>query len=465
MYRAHDSYNDFTGPAATSEGLLTVAAGGNTGSTSLTAIDLAGPTLRCDLTSQTLCPSILALDPTDDQEPLTYTYSFSVSQRFPGNSVFDIAYVGNQSTHLLTDNAASNAVQVQDLRDINAVPVGSFFKADPNPASQYFGQIFSPGSIAQVQQNDYRPYPAYDHIGIPRHITYSNYNALQVQWNKQKGKLNYGLNYTFSKSLGIRGAYQNGVAGDPTNLRKNYGWLSFDRTNIGTASYSYDEGAYFHFEKRFLNAITNSWFISGITSLQSGPNLQAVYEPNLGIQGFTSSSFGGASCNGACNINNQTILGTADVALQPILRPSTLCPSGNPATGLAKHQYINGNCFGIGPQGVNGPTNYPYLHGPAYFSSDLTLAKNVALKDSRSMQFRLAAFNFLNHPLQSFSSRFPAEANLRLYDPNFVGFSGVQLVNGTNPGGSCSDDGSECFGYAGFKTGRRVLEVSARYNF
>ncbi len=473
MFRAHDSWNDFTGPSETAQGILTVASGGTTGSTTFNSIDQAGPSLRCDLTSQTLCPSILALDPKDDQQPLTTTYSFSVSQRMPGNSVFDIAYVGNQSNHLLTDNASTNAVQTEDLRDINAVPVGSFFKPDPNPASMYFGQIFNPSSIAQVQQNDYRPYPAYDHIGIPRHITYANYNALQVSLNKQQGHLSYGLNYTWSKALGVRGAYSNGTAGDPTNLRANYGPLAFDRTHIVAASYSYDEGVHFHSGNRFLRGALNSWLFSGITNLQAGPNLQAVYYPNLGLQGFASSSYGGNTCTAgttagvstACSINNQVILGTADVMLQPILRPSDGCPSGNPTRNLKMHQYINGACFGLGPQGINGPPNLGYIRGPAFFNSDLTAQKTIPLKDVRNLQFRVAAFNFLNHPLTSFSARFPAEANLRFYDPNNAGFGAVQIVNSTTPGGNCSAAGSQCFGYAGYKTGRRVMEVMVRYNF
>jgi hypothetical protein len=482
MYRAHDSWNDFTGPAETAQGIVTVAAGGNSGYTTLSAISASGATLRCDLTSQTLCPSIIALDPSDNQQPLTETYSFSVTQRMPADAVFDIAYVGNQSTHLLTDNASTNAVQVEDLRDINAVPIGSFFKPDPNPASADFGKTFSPQNISQVDQNDYRPYPEYAHIGIPRHITYSNYNALQTSLNRQQGHLNYGLNYTFSKALGVRGAYNNGIAGDPTNLRANYGPLSFDRTSIVAASYSYDEGAHFSFKSRFLSGLSNNWLVSGITNLQSGPNLQAVYYPNFNLQGFSSSSYGGATCsapnsntsmpgsnsglpNYYCNINNQNILGTADVMLQPTIRPGNGCPSGDPRSNLAKHQYVNGNCFGLPAEGVNGPTNLPYLHGPAFFNSDLTLQKTIPFNEGRNFQLRVAAFNFLNHPLTSFSSRFPSEANLRFYDPNDAGFAGVQLVAGQNPGGSCSDAGSECFGYAGFKTGRRVLEVSGRYNF
>jgi hypothetical protein len=167
----------------------------------------------------------------------------------------------------------------------------------------------------------------------------------------------------------------------------------------------------------------------------------------------------------ACQISNVQILGTPDVALQPTMRPAAGCSSGNPTANLQKNQYINGQCFGLPSQGVNGPANLGYIHGPGYFVSDLTLAKTVPLKESRSLQFKLAAFNFLNHPLPSFSSRFPQEANLRFYDPNFAGYSGVQLVANSNPNGSCSAAGSLCFGYAGYKTGRRVLEITARFNF
>ena len=479
MYRNHDSVNDYTGPAQTAQGVVNVSAGGTGGAFLLSSVASTGAQLACNANTQTLCPSILALDPKDDQQPLTETYSFSVSQRMPGSSVFDIAYVGNQSSHLLTDNASQNVVQAEDLRDINAIPIGSYFKPDPNPSSQFFGQSYSPNAppnnatLQEQISNDYRPYTNYTHIGIPRHITYANYNALQVNFNRQKGALNYGLNYTWSRAQGIRGAFSNGTAGDPTNLRANYGPLAFDRTNIVAASYSYDDGDRFHFHSRLANALSNHWMISGITNLQSGPNLQAVYMPNLLLSGFATSSYSGNTCTAgtaagqaqACTIDNVHILGTPDVMLQPALRPSAACPSGNAATGLHQHQYVNGDCFGLPAYGVNGPTSLGYLRGPAFFNSDLTLQKTITLHDGHNFQLRAAGFNFLNHPLVSFSSRFPKEANLQFYDPNFTGFSGVQLANGDTNNQNCSAAGSNCFGYAGYKTGRRVMEVSLRYNF
>ena len=480
MYRSHDSVNDYTGPAQTAQGVVNVSAGGLGSAFRLSQVASIGAGLACNQNTQTLCPSILALDPNDDRQPLTETYSFSVSQRMLRNSVFDIAYVGNQSKDLLTDNASQNVVQAEDLRDINAIPIGAFFKPDPNPSSPFFGQSYSPNAgpntptAQQTIQNDYRQYTNYTHIGIPRHITYANYNALQVNFNKQKGALNYGLNYTWSRAQGVRGAFSNGVASDPTNLRANYGPLAFDRTNIVAASYSYDEGTPLHTHSRFLNGIGNRWLISGITNLQSGPNLQAVYSPNFEMSGVATSSYSGNTCisgvstssnnNQACTIDNTHLLGTPDVTLQPTLRPGAGCPSGNPSTNLHKHQYVNGNCFGLPPFGVNGQVNLGYLRGPAFFNSDLTLQKTIPF-GAQNIQLRAAAFNFLNHPLVSFSSRFPQEANLRFYDPNYAGYAGVVLAQGDQGTTTCSNAGSQCFGYAGYKTGHRVMEVSIRYNF
>jgi hypothetical protein len=481
MYRSHDSVNDFNGPVETAQGVVNVSAGGQGGAFPLSSIAAMGATLACNTNTQTLCPSILALDPTDNQQPLTTTYSFSVSQRMPGRSVFDIAYVGNQSHDLLTDNASTNAAQAEDLRDINAIPVGAYFKPDPNPTSPYYGQTFSPygtnnvsAALQEEISNDYRKYPEYTHIGVPRHIAYANYNALQANYTKQTGAFNYGFNYTWSKAQGIRGAYSNGLAGDPTNLRADYGPLAFDRTHLVAASYSYTIDTPLHFRSRLVNSLGNRWLISGITNLQSGPNLQAVYSPNLMLTGVATSSYSGNVCSAntqagstsACTIDNTHILGTPDVMLQPVLRPGTGCPTGNPTANLHYHQYVNGNCFGLPPEGVNGQTNLGYIRGPAFFNSDLTLEKKIPFSGQRSLQFRIAGFNFLNHPLVSFSSRFPSEANLQFYDPNLAGFAGVVLTNGDQtPGSNCSAAGSHCFGYAGYKTGARVLEISARYNF
>ncbi len=79
----------------------------------------------------------------------------------------------------------------------------------------------------------------------------------------------------------------------------------------------------------------------------------------------------------------------------------------------------------------------------------------------KNIELRASAFNFLNHPITAFSSRFTQEATLQMHGNSFADAS---LLNGGTPQ-ACSVKASPCFGYAGYKTGRRVLEISGRFNF
>jgi hypothetical protein len=462
MYRSHDSWNDFSPDAGTSQGLVVSSAGG--AGISLAGVDKTegNGTLFCNASGTTGCPTIAATDPTDNEQPLTMTYSFTVSQQAPWGSAFEIAYVGNQSQDLLTDSIQTSVPGVPyDMRNINAIKLGAMFLPDPNPdpgstacnGAPCYGQILNPQSTNVSQQNDYRPFPFYTDIMVSRHIVWANYNALQTSWNRQKGRLNYGLNYTWSKALGVRGGYNNGWTSDPTNMRADYGPLAFDRTQVFNASYSYDEGALFR-KGRVLNGFINGWFLSGITNVQSGPNLQAVYSPDLALTGIVGSTANGT----ALNINNLTLLGTPDVTLMPTL-------TCNPAAHLQKNQFVNGQCFGIAPYGQNGPANLGYIRGPKWLNSDLTLQKRILLTEKRNVELRVSGFNFLNHPVTSFSSRYTNEASLEMHGNDFASAT-LQNGTNTNPGGpSCSAWGTTCFGYAGYKTGRRVIMLSAKFNF
>jgi hypothetical protein len=143
-------------------------------------------------------------------------------------------------------------------------------------------------------------------------------------------------------------------------------------------------------------------------------------------------------------INSQSILGTASTNVQ--LNPILTC---NPRSGLASHQYINGNCFAVPTVvGQNGPTVLPAFYGPAYFNSDLGVFKNFQISERTKLQIRAQAQNFLNHPLYSF----PNTNNLTL---NFVQ---------ATPGGPITQNNSE-FGITNYKQGSRVIEMVAKFYF
>ena len=348
------------------------------------------------------------LDRNDDQQPLTQSYSFTISERV-GGGVLEASYVGNQTKYLY-ENAFGN---------INAVPYGTLLKvADANNAKYDLS----------------RPNQYYQDIKVGRNDAYSNYNSFQTGYTNHKGRGTYLLNYTFSKALGINaGSGLGGSTGGAANnlsIDQNYGPLSFDRRHIFNAAYSIELPSPVQ-GNVIAKGLVNGWQISGITQFQSGVNLQLQNGSiNFNFNPPTGTLTGGQ------NLSARTVSGTESIVLMPTL----LC---NPGSNLQDHQFINGACFGLPSPGNNGPNIIPAVYGPAFLNSDLSLFKNFQISEHRKLQFRFNAFNFLNHPLYSFGH----DNNLNLS----LDSSG-KLTNSN-------------FGYTTNKVGRRVIQMAVKFYF
>lgn len=393
--------------------------------TFLSQID-AGKNVQCANTGSGIT-SGGAVDPNDRVEPKTYTYNFTVSQQLVRKSILELTYSGSQSSDL-----------INPLGDVNKIGIGAFLKPDPNPASPDYGKTFSIDNIKDTVLQDYRPLTHYTSMNVIRHGAWANYNALQVSWLKQQGALTYNFNYTWSKTLGINGSQ------DPINIQNDYGLLGQDRTHALNVSWAYEIGNHFH--NRLEAVALNGWLISGIDTLQSGAPLQQSFSKNLGFQGSN-------RLPKYNTISSTYYLGTPDYTLMPVL-------TCNPAGGLSGGQYINPKCFAAPatPQfdsngvlialGGQGPYNMPYLHGPAYFTNDLSLARTIRITEHQNAQIKFTGLNFINHPLTSFDQNNANNLNL-----NFT--NGAPVASGTG----------WVYGVPNEKFGRRVLEITARYNF
>ena len=92
----------------------------------------------------------------------------------------------------------------------------------------------------------------------------------------------------------------------------------------------------------------------------------------------------GAEPNG---INNYGV-DEPDVAAGP------LNLNHNPRNG---QPYFNAGLFSENALGTPGDASRRYFHGPGMENFDMALLKNLRLTESKSVQFRLEAFNVLNH--------------------------------------------------------------------
>jgi hypothetical protein len=289
----------------------------------------------------------------------------------------------------------------------------------------------------------FRPYQNYGKALIEvTHGSYSNYNAFMATWQKTAGRVTFATNYTFSKLLGIRDGQTNNGNGDgrtvaPFRIRDNYGVLSYDHTQIFNASYIFNLPDPVH-GNPFLGAVANGWQIAGITQLQSGPPLQPLTDGNL---------------RASLPISSQRILGT-EGRTSPLM-PYLTC---NPTSGLGDGQYFNPSCFAVPTEvGVNGPYVWPYLRGPAYVNSDLSLYKNFKLTERQNIQFRVSAFNFLNHPLRQFEKT----------DDTTLRFERVagQAADLPLDQVQYTQINANFTGKPAYTVGRRVFEFALKYTF
>jgi hypothetical protein len=347
-----------------------------------------------------------AVDSKDNTDPVTDSYSFTLSQRVPGSAILEIAYVGNQSRNIANSSGAGS--------DLNLVPVGAML------SSKNGGK--DPSSL---NANNFRPLQGFADVNLATNNLYANYNSLQVKYMRTKGRAVISANYTFGKAMGIVGATL-----DSFNLNNDYGVQASNRTHIANAAYSYDFGRVVR--NKLAGGALNNWQISGVTQLQSGVNLTGQRSQTFSMT-LNSAKIPGTTFN----ITNQSLLGTPNITLSPTL-------TCNPGANLAPHQYINASCFSFPNQiGENGPTTLPVLYGPAYFNADLGIFKNFQFKEQKKLQFRINGYNFLNHPLWSFNG-----GNLNL------GFNG-----------STGQVNTPLFGTVTTKQGHRIVQLAVNFYF
>jgi hypothetical protein len=351
--------------------------------------------------------SIQGLNPKDDKSPYTDSYSFTIAQKVPWSGLMEFSYVGNTSNDILnTGNAGIN---------INAIPYGTLNKGGGNPTDSGY-------------QNSVRLYKLYGDINIVNHNLSANFNGFQWTYLRSKGRYNINANYTFGKG------FDNNRLQDTFNLQNNYGVQQGNRTHIFNMAYSVELGN--PTKNKLAGGFVNGWQLSGIMQIQSGANLtmnEGNGAFNYQLPSGTPITIGGT----AYGISNQTILGTTDMTLMPYV-------TCNPSSGLGSHQYVNGNCYKMpSTMGLNGPSVGPIAYGPAYFNADLGLFKNFQFTESRKLQLRFNAYNFLNHPLWSF----PNNSDLTL---NFNA-AGVNQNN--------------LFGVTTEKNGRRIVQCAIKFYF
>jgi hypothetical protein len=462
VYRFAGQYNDYAGALTTAQHVVTYNLPGQKSVLLKQIASLAAP--KCTAPPCGLTGSQSGLDASDYGVPITYAWNLTIDHHFKWNTLLDVAYVGNTSSQILDNGETIEGSGFTGLADQNKTPIGAFFAPDPktgvtsnnpenlskqidgtstgNTAADYhpFGYAYSTSTVTEAKSNQY-----------------SNYNGLQVAYLKETGHLTFDFNFTWSKTLGTV------LQENPFVVRAgNYGAAPIDRPYVFNSSYTYQVGD-FHHGGAIVGAILSGWSISGISTWQAGGSLLAELGnnvPNFGLsEGYDPATLpANHNATGvSTGISSATYYGTdAALAIQPVL-------TCNPNQGLAKYQRIQLKCFaapaigGIDTIGQFGGQKYPYMSMGSYFDNDLALARTIHIHNTQNVQFRVQAFDWLNHPLPEFSSA--SQVTLHY----LVNYETKAIALNTTSGNT-----SPTFGYMDTKTAlpySRTLELNVKYVF
>jgi len=210
------------------------------------------------------------------------------------------------------------------------------------------------------------PFDSYGHINQLNSIANANYNSLQTElrlrtWHGLSGQ----FAYTWAHALDMDTDYRHVLPLDSSNLKAEYGNSDFDTRHNFTSFFTYDvpKAGWTH---GWSDRLVNGWQVSTLISLHSGQPFGGSPRPGLNVTG---DPFAGVSH--AFNKSGVTWI-----------NPSVFCTPG--AAGC------------LGPTNPLGDLTRNKYYGPNFKDVDLSIIKNIPLRERLKIQVRAEMYNLFN---------------------------------------------------------------------
>jgi hypothetical protein len=267
--------------------------------------------------------------------PSSLQWNVAVEQTLSPNQTFKVTYLGSAGRRLLRDDLISN----------------------PNP----------------ILSNLY----------LTRNSGYSNYHALQLQFQR---RLSHGLqalvSYSWSHSVDTNSSDVTNVLGWSTllpstlyNPRQDYGNSDFDIRHSFSAALTYNIPTS-RIQNSLLQSVLHKWSIDSISSARTGTPFNVLYKPaspGVFVNGF------GAPIQ----------FRPDQVSGQPVYIQDPNAPGGERLNAAA---FTVPSVLQQGSEGRNNIRGFPLVQ------TDLALRRQFGITEHANLQFRAELFNILNHP-------------------------------------------------------------------
>ena len=323
---------------------------GNTAISALAPNFVPGPTVK-NLSPSSINPNFTNAD--------IQSWNLNIQQGIGNSMALQVGYFGSKGTHLQVDRNINQFAVLGNAATRPFVALSPSSPILPSGASCTTGTQAACNTLANS-------------VLFKDSSANSTYNALWVTFNR---RLSHGLqfngSYTWSHSIDDVSRNSNGVAAiqDSYNFANDKGNSDFDARHRIVVNAIYD----LPFKG---NRLVSGWEAASIVQWQTGNPFNIVI-PTNGI-------------NGVSNSVNPLLVGPIVVTGNPLGQWIQPGPGGSYAS-----------TFAIQPSGA--PTTMGTLarnavYGPGFTNVDVAVVKNTKITERTNFQFRVDAFDVLNHP-------------------------------------------------------------------
>jgi Carboxypeptidase regulatory-like domain/TonB dependent receptor len=301
----------------------------------------------------------------DNKLPYEHHYDFSIQRQIGNSSLLTMAYVGTAGHHLIAQVEANPGNAALCLATPGCGPFGEdsiYDLADgqvvngTRPHSVTSGRFLSQGRL-DFSSNDFTSTTAN-----------SDYNALQVTFERRVGAVRLLGAYTWSKSMDNASALNEMI--NPFDARLSRSISSFDVTHSFVLSYTWD----LPFEKLTSSSagrtFLGGWALSGITRFATGFPITLGENDDGSLCGCGGVDFP--------NYNDQPI------------------KEFDPRASVT-HQFFDTSPFSLETVGVAGDSARRFFYGPGINNFDMALHKMTRLTERVELEYRAEFFNAFNH--------------------------------------------------------------------
>jgi hypothetical protein len=322
--------------------------------------------------------------------PYTENYMLSFERQITSKTLLTMSYVGNQGHHILAvvSNNPANQALCLSLSQPSEVAPGS-------PTCGPFGEDALITSASGHVYHGVREGTGsnYQEDTWQQTIENSAYNALETNLRYAGHRSNFLLGYTYSKSIdqGSNLGEQLNPLNHAAATRAISAW---DMRHNFVGSFKMDLP--FDRLSGHANRLTDGWSIAGTARFSTGLPVTLLDDSDNSLLGTLG--------NGV----NNYLLDTPEYHGAP-LDINTNPRNGRPAFNNTPA------AFTTETPGQLGNVPRRFFYGPGISNFDLTLAKQLKVTESKSLEFRLEAFNTFNHAQFYGAASVDGEVN----DPHF----------------------------------------------